>query len=391
MSVRQCEYVQQLKHLPFKIEDIPNIMEAHATVKQYAGCVHDKDKDTEPHLHLYFNFGDGGATFEDVARWLGDKPERVQKVKGRKADMLKYLTHRNCPDKYQYDDSEVFSNFDVVKEIEKSDKIANINKLIEMIDAGEIREYNRFEYIDSVTLARNHTLFKNAFKNRSEKIMNDFNRKIDVFFIYGKTGAGKTTYAKMLSKNIGNGSFYVSSSKNDTMQDYQGQDVLILDDCRDDVFEFADFLKVLDNHTASSIKSRFFNKYFLGKCIIITTTVPLHEWYKNNDEDRNQFYRRISAYIEMDENDIKTFSMKEWTRQENGKEVTSLVPIFAYKMPNPVLALYREEQKAKNDKLQALLNFSKTMVEGLEISEDFRKQFNEAFDKASEELNKGGV
>ena len=69
--------------------------------------------------------------------------------------------------------------------------------------------------------------------------MRDPNRDMRVIFIYGTTGSGKTTYAKMLASKMGNGSFYVSSSANDSMQDYAGQETVIFDDLRDTAFDFS--------------------------------------------------------------------------------------------------------------------------------------------------------
>ena len=40
------------------------------------------------------------------------------------------------------------------------------------------------------------------------------------------------------------------------------EDVLILDDLRDSDFKFTDLLKILDNHTKSTVKSRYHNKAF---------------------------------------------------------------------------------------------------------------------------------
>ena len=78
-----------------------------------------------------------------------------------------------------------------------------------------------------------------------------------------------------------------------------GQKAIILDDLRDSSFEFEDLLKILDNNTSSSVRSRFANKVFNGEIIIITSSVPLNYWYKdlqfNRTETLDQLYRRISC------------------------------------------------------------------------------------------------
>ena len=47
-----------------------------------------------------------------------------------------------------------------------------------------------------------------------------------VYWISGMPGVGKTTLAKMICENSG-WSYAISSSSNDALQDYNGQDCLI--------------------------------------------------------------------------------------------------------------------------------------------------------------------
>lgn len=96
------------------------------------------------------------------------------------------------------------------------------------------------------------------------------------------------------------------------MQDYKGEDVLILDDIRDTTFKFHDLLKILDNHTNSTITSRYSNKAFIGDTIIITTSIPISEWYFNETkEDKEQLYRRIPTQMQFTKDVIKIFKYRE--------------------------------------------------------------------------------
>ena len=87
-------------------------------------------------------------------------------------------------------------------------------------------------------------------------------RNLQVVFICGKGGTGKTYYAKKMLESM-ELDYCVSSSSNDPFQDYMGQKAMILDDLRDTAFRdgrsdgFDDLLKILDNNTSSSVKSRF--------------------------------------------------------------------------------------------------------------------------------------
>ena len=106
---RHCEIVCDVDKMPVDIQE--TIMK-YKTIKEWAYIVHDKD-DTRPHYHIYLNFGNSGIDFKMVASWFGIEENFVNKVKGRKADMLMYLTHANDTqkNKYQYSPNEVKANF----------------------------------------------------------------------------------------------------------------------------------------------------------------------------------------------------------------------------------------------------------------------------------------
>lgn len=145
----------------------------------------------------------------------------------------------------------------------------------------------------------------------------DKDRDITVIFMSGAAGIGKTSFAKMYSKaRYPSAEPCVSSSSNDPLQDYKGEPVLILDDLRDDSFKYHDFLKLLDNHTLSSSKSRYHNKPFIGNLIIITSTRPINDWYFNKTpEDKHQLYRRVSQWLKFDGEKIYAFEYDDKTKR----------------------------------------------------------------------------
>ena len=139
--------------------------------------------------------------------------------------------------------------------------------------------------------------------------------------------------------------FYVSSSSNDPFQDYLGQKVIILDDLRDDVFSFADLLKILDNNTASTMKSRFSNKVFNGEMIIITTEVPLSFWFRDfqftqsGRDSLYQLYRRIVSYVKVTKTEIYVYDEIDSRGNPSGS-----FQVFKNELSNP-----QNEKKRKTD------------------------------------------
>lgn len=302
MRKKHCEVVSNVSHLKV---DIQSVIRSKKSIKQWAYILHDKD-DTEPHYHIYLNFGKTSVEFSDVASWFGLDENFVNKVEGRKSDMLMYLTHSNDGQqhKHQYSPKEVIANFDFESEVAVSKMLGNFE---------QFSYAQQLEYVNSLSVnekTRAHSQLDKLWKLHCQCLVLKPDRQIDVMFIQGKGGTGKTYYAKKLLTQMGY-DFCVSSSSNDPFQDYMGQQAIILDDLRDKAFEFEDLLKLLDNNTASSVKSRFSNKVFNGKMIVITSTVPLPFWYYeyryNNMDTLQQLYRRITSYVVVEEQHVNVF------------------------------------------------------------------------------------
>lgn len=336
---KHCEYVQYLEHLKIKLDDLENILEKYRTIKEWAYIIHDKDvkANGEPkgaHIHLYLNFGKGGTNFERVAKWFNDEPQYVNKVHGRKSDVLLYLTHRNAPEKYQYKDDEVISNFDLKQAIEEDQKshslIEQTEDIVYTFMRGEITYSQANKKIEETKKICNNKQLADVIFNTTERVEKIWKqqckmstkgkRNMKIIFIHGDSGSGKSTYAelyaKMLCEKKGYRDFSRSSASNDIMQDYMGEDIFILDDYRD-VDEMtgkseslSDTLKMLDPHYASSSKSRYTNKTFMGKLIIITSTKDPLLWFEGTKEQRWQFFRRISLLIDIDKDYVYEYQEK---------------------------------------------------------------------------------
>ena len=302
MRKKHCEVVSNQEYIKV---DIQEVLRSKKSIKQWAYILHDKD-DTKPHYHIYLNFGKTSVDFADVANWFGVPENFVSEVKGRKTDMLLYLTHANegQANKYQYSPKEVIANFDFEGEITASKILGNF----EQFSYAQQLEYVNSLSVDEKTKA--YGKLEKLWKLHCQCLVLHPDRNIEVMFICGKGGTGKTYYAKKLCQKLGY-DYCISSSSNDPFQDYLGQTAIILDDLRDKAFEFEDLLKILDNNTSSSVKSRFSNKVFNGRLIIITATVPLQYWYPEHryagDDSLSQLYRRVSSYVHVLEDTIRVY------------------------------------------------------------------------------------
>lgn len=313
-SWRSCEIVNQLEYMP---QDVVEAGLDHNAVKDYAYILHDKDvqPDGSPaaaHWHIMIRFKNPVPT-ESLCTWFQIKPNQIEKIKGSFGDAVAYLTHKNRPDKYQYLDEEIKSNYDFAVEVEKalSKKKASERKeeIIELIRSGTVREYNYTEYISAVEYDKYKRAIDNAFTYRRDSLKN-LDRHMTVIYIYGGSGTGKTSYAKKLAIDKGF-SCYISSGSNDPLDGYKGQDCLILDDIRPSDFLLSDFLKILDNNTQSTVKSRYKNKLLECRYLIVTTSHDIPVFFDlllgSEGESVKQMERRCTLKIQMSSTTMTTF------------------------------------------------------------------------------------
>ena len=346
-SVRACEIVSRLNNDDGEVLfDMDKLSEIKKTKSQggnnYAYIIHDKDLYTKAdesrnpkhkagefkpaHIHLVLKFERSQPQkTKYICKWFNLAENFVSKINGSFEDAVLYLAHINAPDKAQYDIKNITANFDVQSVIANADSKDKLSSIVDRILSGEIREYNKTTEIDTKLLVYPDSLrvIENAFKVRAEYLQNtQSERKTTCIYICGQAGAGKTTLAKKIADSH-DMDYYISSGSNDILDGYCQQPCLILDDIRPSALGLSDLLKLLDPHTACSIKSRYKNKYVNCSLIILTSVLKIDEFYHNvfehEDEPINQLKRRCKFYIKMDYDFIK---IREWNdfSMEYGKE-----------------------------------------------------------------------
>lgn len=353
-SYRTCEIMQQLSYLTE--EQIEKGLD-HNAVKDYAYILHDKDEDKDgqlkaPHWHICIRFKDSVPT-ASICSWFNIPENYINKIKGRFADALAYLTHKNAPDKYQYLDEQVKSNFEFQREVETASSRAidraRREELIDLITSGIIREYNYTEYVTPQENDKFRQSIDKAFAYRKDKLEGS-ERDMKCVYIYGDSGSGKTTYAKELAEKYGY-SYYVSSGSNDLLDSYKGQDCLILDDIRPNYIDVSDLLKLLDNHTSSTVRSRYRNKMLECKLVIITTSVSMEVFFNgllgDYSESIKQLRRRCELYIQM-----TMYTMTVYIYQPKSQRYEH-VGTYA----NEIAKRYKAEDRTKEDARQYVEGF----------------------------------
>ena len=373
MQVRLCEIVSDVEHID--IEKIVKVLDTQKPFKDYAYILHNKDTYTEEdekqnadhkagtlknaHYHIAIRLEYGTDT-KYIANWLGIKENFINRVKGKWVDMLKYLTHENAPTKYQYAEDEVIGNYnwkvEKVKAINKTNSETRKIQIINDIVSGVIREFNYHEHITISEYDRYKKSIDNAFKYRTD-IMKGAKRNMECVYITGKSGTGKSTYAKMMCEDKGY-SVFVSSGSNDVLDGYAGQDCIILDDLRPSCMGLSDLLKMLDNNTASTVKSRYKNKVLECKLIIVTSVLKIDEFFngvfKEQKEPIVQLKRRCKLHLRFEQSHYyaSLFDDKAGDYSEEFEYV------------NPVATMYPKVELTDEEKLNYINNL---LVAGAEL------------------------
>ena len=330
----------------YKKEDICKLIKEWSVSANFTFWLIEHSADDEismTHWHIVIKFRTP-MPFDNIKSHIpyGD----IESAKSIKAS-VQYLVHMNDKSKVQYKWEDVVTNCEDMtpfKVQSNSQGEVTIQRIMELIDNGTIREYNQFETIPIEIWAKYKSRIENGLTYYRERVCMEKNREINVVFMSGNTGVGKTTFAKQWC-NDAKKSYCISSTSNDPMQDYKGEDVLILDDLRDNEFKFTDMLKITDNHTKSTMKSRYKNKAFIGDTIIITSYRPLADWYFNIErESKEQLYRRIKTQYKFYQEYIEIY---EYSEEKHRYE-------YIGKVPNIITMKAREKAKMALNMLKAM-------------------------------------
>lgn len=358
-TFRTCEVMQYFSHYDTDFNGLIERIEKMEHLKTYCAVVHDKDKKSDgspkdPHFHVVLTFSSPKG-LPTIAKELNVEPQYVNKIKTTTKSAQLYLVHHNDPRKFQYPATDVRANFDYVNLIDDTPKRINLDAVLGQIDAGTIKPYNLCESVDIATYSKHKVVFDRAFRYYQEK-HKGVDREMECMYICGGSGTGKTTYAKMVAAQKGY-RCYVSAGGKNPLDDYAGEECIILDDIRGSVFPLADFLKLTDNNTDSLVGCRYYNKSIAYcKLLICTSVQSLQTLYDgvtcDHKEPLKQLYRRFQGgIIEMEDSSMTFYA----------PEGEGIKPVL--KTKNPVKAMFDPVEAKKN--VEALVK-----ALGLEIIAD---------------------
>ena len=366
-------YEQQLKYLPTSnMENLFDCIKDKIQPEKVAVVLHDKDinkdgKPVEAHIHAMMSFKNA-RSINRIANLLNDKPEHIEAWKGNSNNGYAYLTHRtrDSKSKFQYNPDDVLANFDYPKKlIEITTEVSKANKKIDTsvyLDALYNGNLSKAEVEKALTGTQYGRLYRQINEIHNKRLENqardfkqqmiDEGRQLQVVWIFGKSGTGKTSLAKDYAIKAGN-KYYMSGSSKDVFQNYEGEHTIILDELRPKYIPYPDLLRILDPfNVEANAPSRYHDKSLAADLIIITTVYSPCEFYKKIFSNTNRlisdnidsFYqldRRIALNIYMDNQSI---NLVKYNPENDNYE--NLNPRVA--RANPYSSMHRPKQKIKS-------------------------------------------
>ncbi len=290
------------------------------------------------HVHVLLKF-EKGASLNKISLAIGVESQYLEKLKSGRygyENCLAYLVHAKDESKHQYQPEEVVTVLGedyvslyhrnmstwvkgrATKKAKETDLC--VDWLIEKILAGDITksiimltdEYYAIygQHKRKINEALDTAGERKSYRTIAE--LEDGKFKKTVIFVNAESGVGKTLFSKklinllqMIALKYGQiWDFCVTASTN-AFDEYNGQEILFLDDIKGDSLTVSDWLKLLDPYMISPISARYHNKMGSAKVIIITNTkepLTFFEQVKGNiGEDLGQFIRRIDYLVEIKE------------------------------------------------------------------------------------------
>lgn len=247
-----------------------------------------------PHTHIYL-YAPAGVEFKTLKNKM-DKPD-IEKARGTSEQCRNYVFKEG---KWLNDAKGETNKRDTHEEwgempVERPGKRNDLDELYEMIEQGQTnyqiisqqpKYINQFEKLDRIRQMVVEEKYKNTF------------REMEVTYIWGTTGAGKT---RTIMEKYGYDKVYRVTDYKHPFDQYQQQDVVVFEEFRPGSMSLTDMLNLLDGYPVV-LPCRYSNKIACYTKVYILTNVELKEQYKEIQikypESWKAFLRRIHNIVE---------------------------------------------------------------------------------------------
>ncbi len=235
-------------------------------------CMADEtgNQDGTYHTHIYLH-GRGALRFSTIRKRF--EGGHFEMARGTALQNMQYVSKTGKWEGDKKADTRVENTFEEWGEmpVERQGARNDLADLYCMIKEG-LSDYDILEQMPDA-LANIERLEKVRQIVRQERFRDQF-RKLDITYIYGNTGTGKT---RGIMEQYGYGNVYRVTDYLHPFDGYHGQDVVIFEEFRSS-FLIADLLNYLDGYPLE-LPCRYNNKYACYTKVYLVTNIPLGEQY----------------------------------------------------------------------------------------------------------------
>ena len=283
----------------FSHDVIKNILSSFAGIDYWCMCDEVGEQGT-PHTHLYL-YAPNAIEFTTMQqRFLGAHIENAKgshrqnrdyiRKEGKWRDDTKHET--NLPDTFE-------ESGELPPEQNKRETVSA--EILDMIADGATNAdilhmfpaaMNRLQHIETAR----QTLLEEEYRNQW--------RNVQVYYIWGKTGTGKTRH---IMETYGYENVFHVTNYSHPFDGYKGQPVILFDEFRSSLL-IADMLKYLDGYPLL-LPCRYADKVACYTNVFVISNIPMERQYPNvqleEPETYAAFLRRFTDIIEFAD-DLKT-------------------------------------------------------------------------------------
>lgn len=241
-----------------------------------------------PHTHLYL-YSPNAILFSTLQqRFLG---AHIEAAKGSHRENRDYI----CKEGRWLDDAKHETNLPETFEesgalpIERDKRESISSEILSLIQSGSsnaeiLVQYpsamNRLQHVE----AARQTLLEERYSNQW--------RDLEVTYLWGKTGVGKT---RSIMEKYGYSRVYRVTNYDHPFDDYKGQDVILFEEFRSSL-PIQDMLKYLDGYPLM-LPCRYSNKAACFTKVYLVSNIPLSAQYPNVQVSEPETYRAFCRRI----------------------------------------------------------------------------------------------
>jgi Putative viral replication protein./RNA helicase. len=270
-----------------------------STLKSFRGCTYwclsdEVGEQGTPHTHLYAAFQNAVEFTTIQQRFHGAHLEGARGSHQENRDYIRKEGKWHDDAKHETNLPETFEESGDLPE-ERNAKVKASEEILALIEDGAsnaeiMRKHpstmNRLQHVD----AARQTLLEERFRN-------DF-RKLQVTYLWGQTGVGKT---RSIMELYGYGNVYRVTNYAHPFDSYAQQDIILFDEFRSSL-PIADMLKYLDGYPVM-LPCRYNDKVACFTTVYVVSNIPMERQYPNiqieEPETWKAFQRRFSDIFEM--------------------------------------------------------------------------------------------